>query len=202
MRGRIALALLVLGADSAFARDRPVVTDWREIVTGDDRARLRNWREAWIAALAAVRGGDGGTIDRDPALFQPDGALPYAAPPAGGYRCRVFKLGKRGGASGLAFVTYPAFACRIDADPAGLRLTKLTGSQRPIGIVYPDGAARAVFLGTLVLGDERQPRRYGSDVNRGMAGIVTRIGERRWRLALPEPKFESKLDLIELVPTG
>ncbi|RYD50136.1 MAG: DUF4893 domain-containing protein, partial [Sphingomonadales bacterium] len=28
------------------------------------------------------------------------------------------------------------------------------------------------------------------------------IGPRRWRLVLPSPHFESKLDIIDLVPAG
>jgi hypothetical protein len=33
-----------------------------------------------------------------------------------------------------------------------------------------------------------------------MAGLVERIGARRWRLVLPYPRFESTLDVIEIVP--
>ncbi len=37
--------------------------------------------------------------------------------------------------------------------------------------------------------------------DRDMAGVLERIGERRWRLVLPYPRFESLLDVVELVPT-
>jgi hypothetical protein len=33
-----------------------------------------------------------------------------------------------------------------------------------------------------------------------MAGVVERIGERRWRLVLPYPNFESTIDVLELLP--
>jgi hypothetical protein len=59
---------------------------------------------------------------------------------------------------------------------------------------------RQVFLGTLVLGDEREARQYGQDETRDVAGYVERIAPNRWRLVLPAPAFESKLDVIELVP--
>ena len=36
---------------------------------------------------------------------------------------------------------------------------------------------------------------------RDMAGYVERVGEKRWRLVLPWPKFELILDVIELVPS-
>ena len=33
-----------------------------------------------------------------------------------------------------------------------------------------------------------------------MAGVVERIGENRRRLVLPYPRFESTIDVLELVP--
>ena len=81
-------------------------------------------------------------------------------------------------------------------------LVKLSGSQRPMGLIFPDNLKRQVFLGTLELGDEAMPLNYGSDRMRDMAGLVERIGDNRWRLALPQPAYESLLDVIELVPAG
>jgi hypothetical protein len=52
----------------------------------------------------------------------------------------------------------------------------------------------------LVLGDEMMPLDYGSDRMRDMAGLIERIDDRRWRLVLPRPAYESLLDVIELVP--
>lgn len=198
----VALATAGCGAKT----NRPIevgqgASDWRRVATGADRARLRDVRRTWLVALAAARRADGGAIARDPALFDPDRAQPGALPPVGAYRCRVVKLGRRDGA-GPAFVAYPFFECRID-DEGGVRsFYKVTGSQRPVGLLFPDGGYRAVFLGTLVLGDEAGALDYGRDANRDLAGVVTRIDARRWRIALPEPRFESKLDVIELVPAG
>ena len=67
--------------------------------------------------------------------------------------------------------------------------------------MFTDTDARAIFLGTLVLSDERRPMRYGRDAHRDMAGIVERIGARRWRIVLPQPGFGSTLDLIEVAGT-
>jgi hypothetical protein len=50
------------------------------------------------------------------------------------------------------------------------------------------------------LGDEKRPMSYGRDANRDMAGLIERIAERRWRVVLPYPRFESVLDVVELVP--
>ena len=57
-----------------------------------------------------------------------------------------------------------------------------------------------IFLGTMVLGDEKRALEYGRDSARDMAGALERVGERRWRLILPYPRFESMMDVIELVP--
>ena len=102
----------------------------------------------------------------------------------------------------LDYVAYPAFACR---DQPGARAPAAspssTGSQRPVGLIFPGDAMRQVFLGTLVLGDERRAMQYGQDQTRDVAGFVERIGPNRWRLVMPRPHFESQLDVIELVPS-
>ncbi|WP_375428197.1 DUF4893 domain-containing protein [uncultured Sphingomonas sp.] len=170
---------------------------WREIATADDRRRLRGWRTAWMAALPAARAGGGATaIAADPVFFDPDRALHDPVPPAGAYRCRKFRLGARG-AGAPHFVTHQASPCRVGEDG---RFAKVDGPQRPIGVIYPETTGRAVFLGTMVLGDERKAMRYGRDATRDMAGWVERIDDTRWRIVLPYPRFESVLDVVELVP--
>jgi hypothetical protein len=57
-----------------------------------------------------------------------------------------------------------------------------------------------VFLGTLQLGDEPGVLKYGHDRERDMAGLLERIGDRRWRLVFPYPAFESTIDVLELIP--
>jgi len=88
----------------------------------------------------------------------------------------------------------------VSVREGSVSLEKLTGSQRGVGIIYPHDPARAVFLGTMALGDERGAVRYGRDASRDMAGWVERIAPARWRIALPYPAFESTLDLLDLVP--
>ncbi|KQM76738.1 hypothetical protein ASE70_08180 [Sphingomonas sp. Leaf22] len=190
------------GAGAASAgtapSERPAAgDDWRRVATPADRDRLRRWREAWMAALPRARAADPAAIAEQGALFQPDLALTGTAP-SGRYRCRVFKLGAAGSAM-RDFTAYPPFDCSI-ADEGRVRsFYKETGSQRPVGLLFADGD-RTIFLGTLLLGDERAALQYGQDRDRDMAGVLERIGERRWRLVLPYPRFESLLDVIELVP--
>lgn len=209
MLGAVLCAGLV-GCGTRKARPRPAGIaapgtlldgngDWRRIATPADRTKLRGWRTAWVGALARAGVGHAAAIDADAALFDPDRALPGPVPPPGGYRCRVFKLGANGTAM-RDWTAYPASACRVDADGRGSRLYRVTGAQRPAGTLFADSPSRAVFLGTMMLGDEKRPLAYGQDAGRDMAGYVERIGERRWRLVLPRPRFESMLDVIEIVP--
>jgi hypothetical protein len=176
--------------------------DWRALATRNDLARLRTWREAFVEGLTqAQSGGNTAAIANEGTLLEPDAALDGPGILPGSYRCRTLKLGSAGGA-GLAFVSYPAFACRISLSGGVTTLEKITGSQRPIGRLYPGGARRQIFLGTLVLGDETRPMGYGRDANRDIVGAVERIGPQRWRLVMPYPRFESTLDVMELVPAS
>ena len=173
---------------------------WRRIATIDDRERLRDWRTTFTTALdAAQKAGHSADLDREGALLDPDAALSNGTIPNGMYRCRVIKLGAKAQGN-LAYVSYPGFTCRVRPDHQLQRLGKLSGSQRYVGIVFPNDAVRQVFLGTLVLGDERRALQYGQDQDRDVAGYVERIGPARWRLIMPKPHFESQLDVMELVP--
>lgn len=218
MRGRIpmisTLALgLALGACQPVPAVPPSAADappaeaapagsWRATATEQDKERIRNWYSSWTAALADARAkGFGASIDREGALLQPAAALPNPHLPAGEYRCRTIKVGAQG-RSTLAYIAYGWFRCSVSAEQGLMSLTKPTGSQRPVGLVFPDNLKRQVFLGTLVLGDESLAVSYGSDRMRDMAGLVERIGDNRWRLVLPSPAYESLLDVIELVPAS
>lgn len=196
-------ALVVAGCGGARteapATAAPVAS-WRSIATPADRSRIARWRDAWLSATAKAQAA-GAPLAAEGALFAFDQALADPVPPPGDYRCRVFKLGAAGRGL-LDYVAYPWFACRLTREGALSRLAKLTGSQRHVGLIYPDRDGRAVFLGTLMLGDETSPIAYGRDRTRDLAGIVERVGQQRWRLAMPYPAFESTLDMMELVPQG
>lgn len=200
------LFLFALLAAPAFAQpttapEAPPGQSWRAVASADDRRRVRDWREAWVDGLAqASASGHAGEIAAEGVLLDPDAALDEPVPPPGDYACRTIKLGSQSGM--LAYVAYQPFRCRIRADGESLIFAKLTGSQRPIGRLYADHDRRMVFLGTMQLGDERRAYQYGIDADRDMIGMVERIGERRWRLVIPSPRFESLTDAIELVPAA
>ncbi|KQZ71545.1 hypothetical protein ASE06_19230 [Sphingopyxis sp. Root214] len=175
---------------------------WRATSTDADKERIRGWYSSWQAALTDARAkGFGADIDREGVLLQPMAALPNPHLPAGDYRCRTIKVGAQG-RSGLSYVAYGWFRCRVAPEQGLSSLTKISGSQRPVGLIFPDNLKRQIFLGTLELGDEKMAVNYGSDRMRDMAGLVERIGDNRWRLVLPAPAYESLLDVIELVPAS
>ena len=178
----------------------PAVQSWQAVAKPDDRERLRDWRTAFTKALDQARaGGNAADVEREGVLLQPDAAIGGPIP-NGDYQCRVIKLGAKSEGM-LNFVAYPAFRCRVSQQGAVPHLDKLSGSQRPHGTIFPADQLRQVFLGTMVLGDETRAYQYGRDADRDLAGWVEKIGDTRWRLVMPYPRFESTLDVMELVPT-
>lgn len=178
------------------------VASWRSVATDQDRDRLRNWYASWQAALSDARAkGDGAKIDAEGVLLTPSAALENPAIPAGEYRCRTLKLGAKG-RSTLGFVGYGWFRCRVEDAEHGRLLIKFDGSQRPSGRLFADGYNREIFLGTMALSDEQTAIPYGSDRMRDLAGILERIGDKRWRLVLPNPAFESLLDVMDIIPNS
>lgn len=180
----------------------PPGADWRRMATPQDRYRLRGWRTAWATAFdRAGKAGLGKEIAEQGALFDPDRALDMPVPPPGEYRCRVFKVGANAAAAG-EFTSYPWFRCHVELEGDVFSLTKTGGSQRPVGLIFKDTPTRAIFLGTMMLGDEKRPIDYGRDAGRDMIGAVERVGQDRWRVILPYPRFESITDVMELVPAS
>lgn len=177
----------------------PEIRDWRSIATSDDQGRLRDWRDAFVTGLKmANAAGHGADVAREGRLLQPDAAIPGTIP-NGNYRCRVIKLGAKSDGL-LNYIAYPYFRCRIQQEGDVQGFAKLTGSQRQVGLIFPHDQLRQVFLGTLVLGDEARAMQYGSDPERDLVGYVERFDTARWRLLLPSPRFESQIDVMELVP--
>jgi len=205
MRPLIFVAAIALSACSVIEQPATMLprwtTAWREAATANDEKRLRDWRKTFVAALAAARkSGHLAEIAAQGALLEPDAALGPPAIPSGTYRCRMIKLGAKSEGL-LAYVAYPAFTCVILPERNIQNFTKTSGSQRVVGLVFPADAMRQVLLGSLVLGDEQRAMQYGQDETRDVAGFIERIGPDRWRLVMPQPHFESQLDIMELVPS-
>ena len=205
MRFLLALCALAIVSGCTTAPDAVIArpaSDWRLMATGPDRERLRNWRSTFADALKAARSaGHADEIAREGSLLHLDAALGGPRVRDGDYRCRVIKIGAK--SEGLLdYISYPAFACRIQPEQGVQGFAKLTGSQRQVGLIFPGDAMRQVFLGTLVLGDETRALQYGRDEERDVAGYIERIGPNRWRMLMPRPYFESQIDVLELIPVS
>jgi hypothetical protein len=174
--------------------------DWRAVAGAADRARLDRLDAAWREGLQDARqAGFGDDIRALGALADPDAGLSgRLQPPPGEYSCRTIKLGRIAEYGG--YLSYPGFRCVVELTPGGdLILTKVTGSQRTRGLIYPDTDGRLVFLGAQAWGaGETGYPNYGQQAERDQIGVIERIGDTRWRLVLPWPKQESKLDILEL----
>jgi len=175
--------------------------DWRKVAKPADASALGRMDEAWrLARAEAEKGGYSRQVEALGPLADPNAGQSGRLQPAPGtYRCRTIKMGSRDG-GGLAYVDYPWFACSVELTPGGdLILSKTTGSQRTQGLLYPDTDRRLVYVGAQAWGDEAHYPRYGQTAERDQLGVLERIGQNRWRLAIPWPKQEAKLELLEIV---
>jgi hypothetical protein len=200
----LACALLICAAPAGATPKAEVVltNDWRKVATQPDKVRLMRWRATMLAALAsAATDGEGEAIAQEGKLLEPDAGLERPAMPVGNYTCRTIKLGRKGAYS-KAFSARPASLCMLAENGGRMRLTTMNGSQRARGDIFPGNERRQIFLGTMIFGDETRAMDYGRDGTRDMAGSLERIGDRRWRLLLPQPGFDSMMDIIEITPVG
>lgn len=175
--------------------------DWRAVAKRGDATLLGRLDDAWrVARAEADTKGFAAEVEKLGVLVDPNAAQAGRLQPApGSYRCRTIKMGSRDGA-GLAYVDYPWFACSVELTPGGdLILSKTTGSQRTRGLLYPDTDRRLVYIGAQAWGDEAHYPRYGQTAERDQLGVLERIGQNRWRLVIPWPKQEAKLELLEIV---
>jgi hypothetical protein len=163
-------------------------------ITPADKARLADYAKVRAEAIAEAQAGASAA---DQAVLEKalaGGPLSFRGDfdPTGKWKCRTIKLGGM-----LPLMVYDWFDCRISDDGSGWYLKKTTGSQRTSGRFYDDGDARLVYLGALHYGGE-EPVAYGKDPERDQVAYVFRPGPERLRMEFPSPRFESKLDIIEL----
>lgn len=175
---------------------------WKQVATTADEDRLSRLGLAWQDALAEARRNYAGDIRREGTLLMPRAALPRPEPTPGSYNCRLIKVG-RATPKTRAYESFKPFFCYVEVEDDLLTIVKQTGSQRPAGRLWEDdNSSRLIFLGSLALGGEDQPRAYGDDPKRDMAGVLERIGPFKWRLVIPWPQSSSKLDIFELTPVA
>lgn len=163
-----------------------------KIMTGADKARLAGYGPVRAEAIAEARAG-GAPADLavlDAILVAPQ--LPFAGLDlTGNWQCRTTKVGGLG-----ALVVYGWFKCRVSDDGSGWLLEKTSGSQRTKGRFYDDGERRLIYLGSFfVAGEAVKP--YGSGPESDQVGYAFRTDDKAWRIELPSPYYESKLDIME-----
>jgi hypothetical protein len=179
----------------------PLKSDaWNAVATAADRDRLDRLGLAWQQGLAEANKASGSEVRKEGKLLLPRAGLQRPDPTPGSYNCRLITLGKAT-AKAKSFETFKPFFCYVEVESGQLTIVKQTGSQRPAGRLWEDDdQTRMIFLGSLALGGEDQPLAYGDNPKRDMAGVLERIGAFRWRLVIPWPQSESKLQVFELTP--
>ena len=209
-----AAAALLAGCQSAPPKPvvrRAVVTveppgkadAWLGVATAEDAERVHRLDNAWQAALADARSaGFRREVAAESELLRPTAALPMPAPTPGSYECRLVRLGRYTRKT-RAYERFKPFFCYVEVADGQLTVVKQTGSQRPAGRLWEDDApTRMIFLGSVALGEEEQPLAYGENQGRDMAGVLERVAPFRWRLVVPWPRGQSKLDVFELTPVA
>ncbi|WP_343714200.1 DUF4893 domain-containing protein [Inquilinus sp.] len=193
LRATLAMVLALAAAAPALADG-----DLPGKLSADDKQRLESFDSVRGEAIGAARESKdkAAVATLDQILSGKPQAIRGATDLAGNWRCRVAKLG---GSETLPLVIYDWFRCRITDDAAGLRLDKVSGSQRTAGTFYDDANPdRLTYVGTSYYGYEGKPKPYGKDAERDQVAYLVRVGPDRLRLEFPSPRFESQFDIMEL----
>jgi hypothetical protein len=185
----ILLAAVLLGCLNA-----PALADGEvdKLMTPADKVRLANYGEVRKAAVAEAKAGGApaDVMTLDAILAKPLVSF-QGFDMTGNWQCRTVKLG------GLsALLIYDWFKCRVTDDGSGWVLEKISGSQRTKGRFYDDNEKRLIYLGSFFI-DGGTPNPYGSGLESDQVGYAFRSGPAEWRIELPSPYYESKLDILE-----
>jgi hypothetical protein len=166
--------------------------EFDKLITAADRQRMEEYGDTRKEALAEAKAG--GTADELATLDTVVNAQPQSwsgFDMTGNWQCRTIKVG------GISpHVVYGWFKCRVTDDGSGWMLENISGSQRTKGRFFDDGDKRLTYLGSFYIdGDPVKP--YGSGPDSDQFGYVFRTGAKAFRIELPAPRYESKLDILE-----
>ncbi len=190
-------------AEVAVLPEEGIPTDWRRVAHSADQKQLDAMPALWSVALTEAAKLDSRAIAQEGDLLRGDAALPRPMPTPGLYRCRTIRLGMPASPPpprARALTKFKPFDCVISDEKTSLGFTKVSGTHRPGGYLWPDGDKRMIFLGGTAEHDGEGASAYGDDVTRNRAGALERIGEFRWRLTLLGQSPVARLEVIELVP--
>ena len=186
---RALLLAIVLSASTlpAFADG-----EFDKLITAADRQRMEKYDKTRAAALTEAKaGGAAGDLATLDAMVGKEPQSWSGFDMTGRWRCRTIKVG---GISPL--VVYGWFKCRVSDDGSGWMLEKTSGSQRTKGRFFDDGDKRLTYLGSFYVNDD-PVKPYGSGPDSDQFGYAFRTGARTFRIELPAPRYESKLDILE-----
>jgi Domain of unknown function (DUF4893) len=189
MNVRAFLLAIILSAGTlpAFADG-----EFDKLITAADRQRMEKYEETRAAALAEAKaGGAAGDLAALDAVAGTEPQSWSGFDMTGKWQCRTIKVG-----GALPVVVYGWFKCRVSDDGSGWMLEKTSGSQRTKGRFFDDGEKRLTYLGSFYVNDD-PVKPYGSGADSDQFGYVFRTGARTFRIELPAPRYESKLDILE-----
>jgi hypothetical protein len=176
------------------------VEAWRQTATTAGQATLDSLDTRWTLAIAdAKRRGATRAIAAEGALLDPRGGEARAAPAPGPYRCRLLRVAAPGArVRGIAAVR--SGFCFVGVEGEELSLTTEVLGYRFGGYLYETPrSAELVFLGTSAARRGPVAVGYGEDPAKDVAGRFERVGEFRYRLAVPAAAGPELL-VFELIP--
>ena len=190
---RIGLAALAVLCAASAAE-----AGWQDDASAYDVGRLAKLDEARAKGLAEAQAGrDIGLIR---AVVDAEARPTSARWLEGDWHCRTIKLG------GMSpDIVYSWFHCRIGRRGDHLFFSKLNGTQRLNGVLYPHESGGFVLLGALSAKGEPPHRYSGNGPSAGAAatpddaiGLLESTGRSSARIEFPYPVQESTFDVIEL----
>ena len=199
--GPLCACVLLLAASAAQAAG-----DWHSIITPADQTRLDRMSRAISEGDSLVRQSNPPPTraDLDHSGREMTAAtLPIdAANLSGTWHCQIIKVG-------TSLAVYKKFKCVIQPTPNGLELSKIGGSDRITGLLYPDGDRRMILLGHVSAKD--QPAAPYSGLAGGRAttqnpnytdvvGVLSQTGPKHLRIVFPWPYLQSIYDVMVLTP--
>ncbi len=183
----------------SLAATTPVFAGWQDVAHPADVARLNALPQIRDEAIADAQRGEGRGDQRAiPRVLEPQGRAVPASVLIGNWRCRQMKLGRMS-----SYMVYDRwFSCNIRPFRGGLLLQKMNGSQRFVGVLFPDRGAW-VYLGSSSARGEPYHNYSGASPALGaqvtpddQIGLLTGIGDNHMRLEIPAIQ-ESLLDVVE-----
>ncbi|PAQ07150.1 DUF4893 domain-containing protein [Mesorhizobium temperatum] len=183
--------LLIAAGVVCFALPALADGEVQKLITPADKVRLDKYDETRKAALDEARAGDAADVKQLDALLAKPLVSFSDKDLTGNWQCRTIKTG---GLSPL--VIYGWFKCKVSDDGSGWMLEKITGSQRTKGRFFDDGEKRSIYLGSLSVNDD-PAKPYGGGPQSDQVGYTFRNSANEWRIELPAPYYESKLDILE-----